>query len=169
MGPRDRLRAADADREAVAERLRSAVTEGRLDLLEYDQRLSQTYAAKTYGELDRVLADLPGPAPIPAVSTAPATPTVYPHAARDWLAERWRPWASVVAICVAIWASIALLSGGAPYFWPVWVAIPWGLVLACRTIGGLASGEPQRWAAARGAGKPAARGHIGHRPYGRHC
>ena len=60
------LRAGDADRERVAERLRTALDEGRLNLYEYDDRLREAYAAKTYGELDALLADLPGVTPVPA-------------------------------------------------------------------------------------------------------
>jgi hypothetical protein len=51
-------RASDADREAVAERLRAAVADGRLQLAEFDERLSAVYDAKTHAELDRVTADL---------------------------------------------------------------------------------------------------------------
>lgn len=163
MASRDELRAADADREAVAERLREAAGEGRLDLDEYDQRLGQAYAARTYGELDRLLADLPAstPAPSGARASAPggAGPASgagpaggaagEPAAVRGWLAAYWRPWTTVVSICVAIWAVTALVSFSLPYFWPFWVAVPWGAVLAVRTIGGLHSGEPHRWAAAR--------------------
>jgi hypothetical protein len=53
------LRAADVDRQAIADRLRMAVDEGRLDLAEYDQRLPQAYLARTYRELDALVADLP--------------------------------------------------------------------------------------------------------------
>jgi hypothetical protein len=139
------MRAADADREAVAERLRQAVSEGRLDLDEYDQRLNRAYAAKTYGELDRVLADLPGPAP--SLRPQPGNPVRPQHAVRGWLAEQWRPWGTVVSICVAIWVLTAILTLSLPYFWPMWVAVPWGLVLLFRSVGGLRGGEPQRWAA----------------------
>lgn len=51
-------RAGDADREAVAERLRSAAGEGRIDLTELDERLDRAYGAKTYRELDVLVADL---------------------------------------------------------------------------------------------------------------
>jgi Flp pilus assembly protein TadB len=54
------LRASDADRDAVAERLRRAAIEGRLDPDELDERLDTALRAKTYGELDRLVADLPG-------------------------------------------------------------------------------------------------------------
>ena len=39
--------------------LRQAAGEGRIDLEELDQRLEATYAAKTYGELVPITADLP--------------------------------------------------------------------------------------------------------------
>jgi uncharacterized protein DUF1707 len=53
------IRAADADREAVATTLRRAHEEGRLDTLELEDRLTRCYAAKTLTELDRLVADLP--------------------------------------------------------------------------------------------------------------
>ena len=58
---RDHLRAADVDRSYVAEILKRAVDEGRLNLSEYDERLQNTYAARTYGDLDKVILDLPRP------------------------------------------------------------------------------------------------------------
>jgi len=60
--PTDAARAADADREAVAERLRVAAGEGRLDLEELDDRLGRAYAARTYGQLRVLVADLPAEA-----------------------------------------------------------------------------------------------------------
>ncbi|MFJ3302641.1 DUF1707 domain-containing protein [Streptomyces sp. NPDC086549] len=64
------LRASDADRERVAEVLRDALAEGRLDMEEFEERLEATYKARTYGELTPVTRDLPGPAAAapPAVS-----------------------------------------------------------------------------------------------------
>ena len=53
------LRASDSDREQVAERLQLAMAEGRLNGDELEQRLEALYAARTYGELGAVLADLP--------------------------------------------------------------------------------------------------------------
>jgi hypothetical protein len=53
------IRAADADREAVAQRLRVAASEGRIELWELDDRLGRAYRARTYGDLDRLVADLP--------------------------------------------------------------------------------------------------------------
>jgi hypothetical protein len=55
----DDLRASDSDRDRTAEVLRDAAGEGRLSLEELEDRLEQTYSAKTYAELARVTADLP--------------------------------------------------------------------------------------------------------------
>ncbi|MER5213004.1 DUF1707 domain-containing protein [Streptomyces sp. NPDC002838] len=63
------LRASDADRERVAEVLRDALAEGRLDMEEFEERLDATYTARTYGELAPITRDLPaGGAPVPKVS-----------------------------------------------------------------------------------------------------
>ena len=59
---RDQLRAADADRDAIAEHLAASMSEGRLDADEYEQRLERAYAAKTYADLARLVADLPASA-----------------------------------------------------------------------------------------------------------
>ncbi|MFI1973326.1 DUF1707 SHOCT-like domain-containing protein [Streptomyces cinnamoneus] len=52
------LRAGHADRESVAEQLRVAAGDGRIDLTELEERLDRAFAAKTYGELDVLVADL---------------------------------------------------------------------------------------------------------------
>jgi Domain of unknown function (DUF1707) len=69
-------RAGDSDRDAVAERLRAAAGEGRIDLAELDERLGRTYGAKTYRELDVLVADLPELRPgmtLADVAAAPET------------------------------------------------------------------------------------------------
>src|SRR6266545_4498767 len=76
---REELRAADVDREFVAARLKNALDEGRLSLSEYDERLQETYAAKTYGDLDRVMADLPRPAPPHGSQVVPAAMPGHKH------------------------------------------------------------------------------------------
>jgi hypothetical protein len=59
-GPRDRtLRVGDREREAVAETLRKGHLEGRLDTDEFQVRLERCMAAKTYAELDDLIADFP--------------------------------------------------------------------------------------------------------------
>jgi hypothetical protein len=62
------LRAADSDRDRVAEQLRQAAAEGRITFDELDERVSLAYAAKTFADLDAITSDLPGAAvsaPVP--------------------------------------------------------------------------------------------------------
>jgi Domain of unknown function (DUF1707) len=59
MARNSSLRASDADRDAVAERLRQAAVEGRIDPEELEQRLHIALRARTYGDLNRLLGDLP--------------------------------------------------------------------------------------------------------------
>lgn len=78
------LRASDDDRERVAEVLRQAAGDGRLTLAELQDRLEALYAAKTYGELEPVVADLPSvrlprpsasaPSPVRTAGEAAAVP-----------------------------------------------------------------------------------------------
>lgn len=74
------LRISDEDRHKVAELLRDAAGEGRIDLEELDERLEATYAAKTYGDLVPITIDLPAHPQQPATpalrrETLPATAT----------------------------------------------------------------------------------------------
>lgn len=62
------VRASDAEREALVERLNAATGEGRLDLEEFSERLELAYAARTRAELEALVEDLP---PVGA-DTAPA-------------------------------------------------------------------------------------------------
>jgi len=69
----DELRASNADREAVVQRLNTAFSEGRLDLAELDERVAKAYAAKTLGDLRGLTIDLPaGSASRPGLKPAPA-------------------------------------------------------------------------------------------------
>jgi len=56
--PHPELRASDAERERTADQLRHAAGEGRLTVEELDERLNAAYAARTRGELERLLADV---------------------------------------------------------------------------------------------------------------
>jgi hypothetical protein len=78
----DRIRISDADRERVAARLREHYAEGRLTTDEMEERITAALSAKTYGDLRRVMADLPEPAPVPdyaqrPVYGRPPRPVVY--------------------------------------------------------------------------------------------
>jgi Domain of unknown function (DUF1707) len=66
----DRMRASDADREAVTARLRDHYAEGRLTQDELDERVSAALGAKTFGDLRTLTTDLPGPVPLPPRAAA---------------------------------------------------------------------------------------------------
>lgn len=80
------LRVSDADRHAVAEVLRTAAGEGRLDIEELEERLEATFAAKTYADLAPITADLPAhgtvsrasASPVPRPQQPPAPPVATP-------------------------------------------------------------------------------------------
>ncbi|NBM21220.1 DUF1707 domain-containing protein [Streptomyces sp. GC420] len=78
------MRASDADRERAVDVLRAAYGEGRLSKSEHDHRVGAVYRAATYGELVRLVGDLPhgplpfapGPAAVPqAFLPPPPRPT----------------------------------------------------------------------------------------------
>jgi hypothetical protein len=62
---RDRLRAAHADREQVIEALKAAFVRGMLAKDEFDARVGQALASRTYADLAALTADIP-PAPAAA-------------------------------------------------------------------------------------------------------
>jgi hypothetical protein len=64
------VRASDADRDRVADILREALAEGRLDAEEHSERLDGVYAAKTMGQLEPLVRDLPQPGARPAAAPA---------------------------------------------------------------------------------------------------
>jgi hypothetical protein len=80
-GDPSQLRISDQDRHQVAEILREAAGDGRIDLDELDERLEATFAAKTYADLVPITIDLPAHqsaqlsarAPVPARQVLPAT------------------------------------------------------------------------------------------------
>ena len=108
------LRIADADRDRTVERLRAAAAEGRLDPDELEERVSSALSARTQGDLDAVLRDLPTPhlpAPVPDRSLI--------------LRERTAAFLVPNVVCIAVWAAT-----GAGSFWPGWVLLGTGIAFA---------------------------------------
>jgi DUF1707 SHOCT-like domain len=113
------IRASDADRDAVAERLRAASVEGRLDAGELEQRLHVALRARTYGELQQLLDDLPAtPGPWSGRGRVPARPTT----AAVVLAVRLLAFLVVATVVIALMVLAAA-------WWLLWVVM-W--FLACR-------------------------------------
>ncbi|GGZ75520.1 DUF1707 domain-containing protein [Streptomyces subrutilus] len=99
--PLPELRASDADRDRVVERLRDAVAEGRLDMEEFEERLEAAYTSRTYGELEPLTRDLPAVPGVPGGVVAPysgAAPS--PAAASSWASRIGGTAGSGVAVAV---------------------------------------------------------------------
>jgi hypothetical protein len=146
--PEPHLRAADADRTAVADLLGEHMAAGRLTVVEYEERLARAYAARTFGELAELTTDLPPLAPARTTPVAPVPapahgPVGWGHCATGgggWAswgggrAAAWTSWLSTAVIVVGIWLITSLASGEWLYPWPIWVVGPWGVVLLARTL-----------------------------------
>jgi hypothetical protein len=111
-GP-NRLRTSDKEREQVAEILRAAMTEGRLNLEEGEERLAAVYAAKYRDELGPLTADLPGGGR-PALADTPAARDATRRAMRQAMGRHAGGVVVLAAILVGLWAL-----SGAHFFWPV--------------------------------------------------
>src|ERR1700734_2509685 len=75
------MKASDADRDAVLAVLSEHFQAGRLTSAELEDRTGRALAARTYGDLAALTADLPGPVPAPGPAAPPA-PAGYQGRAR---------------------------------------------------------------------------------------
>jgi hypothetical protein len=132
---KEELRASDADRQQIADQLRRAMDNGRLSLHEYDDRLQKAYGAKTYGELAPLVSDLPAERGKPGKPGQPQPDRRVPQ----WVVIMWIPWVAVNLLTLLIWAAT-----GAGYFWPFWVAVPWGIALLIPTGIGMITNTPPK-------------------------
>lgn len=113
------MRASDADRDRVVETLRDHGAAGRLTTDELEERTDLALAARTNGELDALLTDLPS-------DQDRHRAAARREAARGGFRDHLRVYLMVMALLVAIWALT-----GMGYFWPVWPALGWGIGIAC--------------------------------------
>jgi hypothetical protein len=134
--PMETLRAADADRHQIAAQLKSALDEDRLTLGEYDDRVRDAYAARTYAELLPLVADLPKPGLSAAEISARRTAELNREARRLPMALMvlWTIWGAVTAVNLVVWVLVAVTSGFDLYPWPVWLLVP-GAALFAATVG----------------------------------
>ncbi|MDN5917391.1 MAG: DUF1707 domain-containing protein [Pseudonocardia sp.] len=129
-------RIGDVERERAAGLLGEHVGAGRLELSEFERRVRSVYAARTRGELDAQLADLPGARTRPSPDGPRRDPRRARRARRIAMTATWAPWLASTVICLLIWGMIALAQGTPGYFWPVWVFGPWGVMLLLGTVAG---------------------------------
>ncbi len=147
MDDRQKMRASDADRQEVIERLRAALDEGRLKMEEYIDRVGHASEAVTYGDLAPLYADLPESGAVARPdphAPAPATPSPAPapvpvRASRRGMPTAlkvlWTIWGAVVSLNVVIWFIVSVSAHHLIYIWPVWVAAPLGVILLAVSVG----------------------------------
>jgi hypothetical protein len=111
MTRRSTLRASDADREHAAERLRHAAGEGRLLAEELEDRLGGVFSARTYGQLNALVADLPVP--------------------RERSGHRLPLWVRAglaVALVLGVLAAVAIAAAlltAIVCLWMIWMVLSW--------------------------------------------
>jgi len=150
MTSNTKTRASDADRDRTAAALREHLAAGRLTIEEFDERLDKAYAAKTLGELDKVMADLPateaGQVDRSAASPPPTSrrPPGSIQAGRGRFSPAWRAaWGSWLAISLVVFV-IWLASGASGGPWFLWVALVLGAVLLVRSLTGAPARRERR-------------------------
>jgi hypothetical protein len=148
-----RIRASDADRDRTAALLREHHAAGRLTAEEFHERLDKALNAKTLGEIDELLADLPvidlyelpdaalrrrpprrGTSLLPADEggASPRHRWPGPGIGRDGFPPgtvAMAAWAAVTALMVWIWAVVAVVGGGTWFPWWALITVPWAWIL----------------------------------------
>ncbi len=157
MAADPKIRASDEDRDRTVSLLREHHAAGRLTAEEFNERLDRAYEAKTLGQLDALMADLPAidlyrlphasmpRRPMTAGADSVGGALMRAHGGIEprgrfspaWLAA-WGSWLSVSLLCLVIW----VVAGASGFPWPVWVAGPLGAVLLGRWIMNTPPGGP---------------------------
>ncbi len=124
----EKLRVSTAEREATAQLLGTAMADGRLTLVEYEQRLDLVWKSATRGELAKVTDDLP----VPTQATEPAES----KDAREWREywDEWRWWLGGVIIMSGIWGFQSISDGELNGYWPGWPIGIWALILVAMVV-----------------------------------
>jgi hypothetical protein len=134
-----RIRASDADRDRVASLLREHHAAGRLTAEEFHERMDSALEAKTLGELDELMTDLPAidlyqlpDASLRRGPTRPGQSLLPADEGSHGGPARFTPgtvamgaWAVVTSAMVAIWAVAAVVGGGTWFPWWALIALPW--------------------------------------------
>ncbi len=132
----DSIRVSDADRDRVTAQLRDHFAAGRITPGELDERLSAALNAKTFGDLRRIMADLPGPVPaLPGAAPPPlrATPA--------WAVRRRHPPFPPLILLALLAALLIPGTGGLLAAFVNVILLFW---LMTFVVGALAFGRSQR-------------------------
>ena len=129
------MKASDSDRDAVVSDLSEHFQAGRLTAGEFDERTGRALAARTWGELRDLLADLPATRPGPP---APATRSSSARPGRPSVRIALPP----IAVLAGIGIAVAVLVNVADAGWGfIWLLLP-GLLIARRLTS--CAGAPRR-------------------------
>lgn len=155
----EHLRVGDADRDAAVTALGDHYAAGRLTADEHDERMGRAWAARTYGDLVAIFADLPGPVPDPPGSTitragvpAPAPPAAAaPHPTAPAEPEHGWPLSGHTTVLLVLGTVAVVLSVTVPGTpWPLFIFLWW-------CFGGFRSSSYRRLRRGRSHGPPARR------------
>jgi Domain of unknown function (DUF1707)/2TM domain len=124
-------RVGTAERESVAALLSDALAAGYLETEEFGDRSTAAYSARTRGDLEALVADLPAS----WVRSRARDRRRERHTAGARLGMRAHAAAYVAGslLMLGIWAAVGM-SSGAWYFWPVWPILGWGVGLLGHVI-----------------------------------
>jgi hypothetical protein len=146
MSKRGDLRASDADRDRIVDRLHKAATEGRIAAEELEQRVSTALKARTYGELEQTVSDLPSE----RSRRAPAR-----RSSAGWALAVMRDNPILILFAIPVLAVTAAMLLAATIVWTV-------LVLIVLMVGGRHRVGRPPWAYSRRAFGAPRRGPGGH-------
>ena len=150
----DSIRVSDADRDRVTAQLRDHFAAGRSPPGELEERLSAALSAKTVGDLRRIMADLPGPVPVPLGAASPAL-----RATPAWAVRRRPPFPPLILLALLA----VLLIPGAGWLLAAFVNVILLFWLMTFVAGAVAFGRSRRrWHHHGGGQRP-------RYPTGRHC
>jgi hypothetical protein len=130
-GPSRDVRAGDDDRRRVMDLLQAHYVAGRLRSDELEGRFERALAARTLGDLDALLADLPRLDSSASAESESADPGDERSARRHHRREKsFRAHATSYLLVMALLVAIWLLTTPGGYFWPIWPMLGWGFGLA---------------------------------------
>jgi Domain of unknown function (DUF1707) len=119
------------ERERVVEELRRHMSEGRLDLQEFEDRAGRVYDARTVSELRPVVADLPVPERVGPPGPTPPGPTPaaggVPLMSIPAFRTHFYLWLVFSAFFIVLWMGTVFVSGEWIPFWPVFPISAFGL------------------------------------------
>jgi hypothetical protein len=120
------VRIGTSEREEAIRALAEHLTEGRLEITEYDQRSALVAAAKTRGELAAIFDDLPDPNP---VRSRPVPPPIAVEPDHPLIQKEKRSRTTVVVVAFVLFALGAIVTVTA-ILGDWWALVPALLIVA---------------------------------------